>query len=204
MKKAIVEFIGTFFLVFTIGMAVRSGSPLAPFAIAASLMAVIYGGGHASGAHFNPAVTLAAFIRGRIPQSDIIPYLIAQFLAALAAAGLTSYLAGHVSAPASHAVIPSAIVEFLFTFALAWVILNVATAKGTSGNSFYGAAIGLVVLAGAIAVGGISGGAFNPAVGLALFAMGMESARQLVVYFVSELAGGVVAALVFLHVNGKE
>jgi aquaporin Z len=204
MKKALVEFIGTFFLVFAIGMAVRSGSPLAPLAIAASLMAMIYGGGHVSGAHFNPAVTLAALIRGSCPKKDAVPYLIAQFLAAICGAALTCWIAGEVAAPALHGTIPSAVVEFLFTFALAWVILNVATAKGTAGNSFYGLAIAMVVLAGAVSVGGVSGGAFNPAVGLAVYLMGMESAKQLAVYFVADLAGGAVAALAFLYVNGKE
>lgn len=204
MKKALVEFIGTFFLVFTIGMAVRSGSGLAPLAIAASLMAVIYAGGHVSGAHFNPAVTFAAAIRGRCASRDIVPYLVAQFLAAVSAAALTCWIAGEVAAPALRGTLPSAVVEFLFTFALAWVILNVATAKGTAGNSFYGLAIAMTVLAGAVAVGGVSGGAFNPAVGLAVYLMGMESAKQLAVYFVADFAGGAAAALVYLYVNGRE
>ena len=204
MKKALVEFIGTFFLVFTIGMAVRSGSSLAPVAIAAGLIAVIYAGGHVSGAHFNPAVTLAAYIRGKCPKGEVLPYLVAQFLAAISAAALTCWIAGEVAAPALRATIPSAVVEFLFTFALCWVILNVATAKGTAGNWFYGLAIGFTVLAGAISVGAVSGGAFNPAVGLAVYAMGMESAKQLAIYFAADLAGGAVAALVYLYVNGKD
>ncbi len=205
MKKAFVEFIGTFFLVLTIGLAVRSGSPLAPLAIAAGLMAVIYGGGHVSGAHFNPAVTLAALIRGSCQRKDALPYLAAQFLAAFAAGWLVCYLVGApASAPAVRGTIPSAIVEFLFTFALAWVILNVATAKGTAGNSFYGLAIAMVVLAGAVSVGGISGGAFNPAVGVGVYVMGLESARQLALYFVADLAGGAAAAYAFLLVNGKD
>lgn len=205
MKKAFVEFIGTFFLVLTIGLAVRSGSSLAPLAIAAGLMAVIYAGGHVSGAHFNPAVTLAAFLRGSCPKGDVVPYLVAQFLAAFTAGWLVCYLVGAPpSAPALHGTIPSAIVEFLFTFALAWVILNVATAKGTAGNSFYGLAIAMVVLAGAVSVGGISGGAFNPAVGVGVYVMGLESAHQLAVYFIADLAGGAAAAFAFLAVNGKE
>ncbi|MEN9662194.1 MAG: hypothetical protein RL324_1143 [Verrucomicrobiota bacterium] len=205
MKKAFVEFIGTFFLVFTIGMAVRSGSPLAPLAIAAGLMAVIYGGGHVSGAHFNPAVTLAALIRGSCPKQDALPYLAAQFLAAFSAAWLTCYLVGAPEhAPVLRGTVPSAIVEFLFTFALAWVILNVATAKANAGNSHYGLAIAMVVLAGAVSVGGISGGAFNPAVGLGVYIMGLETAHQLAVYFIADLAGGAAAALAFLYVNGKE
>ncbi len=99
---------------------------------------------------------------------------------------------------------PSVIVEFLFTFALAWVVLNTATHKGTAGNSFYGAAIGMTVMTGAVAVGGVSGGAFNPAVGLGVFAMGLESAKQLGVYVVSDLAGAAVAALTFRVVHGRD
>jgi aquaporin Z len=205
MKKYVVEFIGTFFLVFTVGMAVRSGGSLAPVGIAAALTAMIFAGGHVSGAHFNPAVTLAALLRGKFDAKDAMPYVVAQ-LGAAALAGLIVVAA--VGKPtmgaAGHEVGPSLVVEFLFTFALAWVILNVATAKGTAGNSFYGLAIGFTVLAGAVAVGGVSGGAFNPAVGLGVVIMGLEKLGQLGVYLVADLAGGAAAALAFNFVNGKD
>jgi aquaporin Z len=204
MKKYVVEFIGTFFLVFAIGMAVRSGAALAPLGIAAALTAVIYAGGHVSGAHFNPAVTLAALIRGKFDVKDAVPYVVAQLGAAVLAALIVVSIHGKPLGAASHAIGPSLVVEFLFTFALAWVILNVATAKGTAGNSFYGLAIGFTVLAGAITVGGVSGGAFNPAVGLAAVIMGLEKISQLGVYLVADLAGGAVAALTFNYVNGKD
>ncbi len=197
MKKYIVEFIGTFFLVFTIGMAVHSGSPLAPLAIGASLMVMIFAGGHISGGHFNPAVTLAVWLRGKLLLKDVIPYWIAQLLAGVVAALIVNQLVGSPSAPATHIVANSLIVEFLFTFALAWVVLNTATAKGTLDNSFYGLAIGFTVTAGAVAVGGISGGAFNPAVGLGVFVMGFEQLSQVGVYLVANLSGGAVAALAF-------
>lgn len=204
MKKYLVEFIGTFFLVFTVGLAVRQGAPLAPIAIGSVLMVMIFAGGHISGGHFNPAVTLAAFLRGRCDKRDVLPYWIAQFVAALAAGLLVNFLLiGRVD-PAvlgKHATVASFIVEFIFTFALAWVVLNVATTKATMGNSFYGLAIGFTVLVGAITVGGISGGAFNPAVGLGVLTMGLESARQFGVYLVSEFAGAAVAALVYRLVN---
>ena len=196
MKKYIVEFIGTFFLVFTVGMAVHSGSVLAPLAIGASLMIMIFAGGHISGGHFNPAVTLAVWLRGKCPAKDVLPYWIAQFAAGLVAAFLVLQLHGHATA-AVHAARSSAIVEFLFTFALAWVVLNTATAKGTLDNSFYGLAIGFTVMTGAVAVGGISGGAFNPAVGLGVFTMGFENLRQFWIYLGADLAGGAVAALAF-------
>jgi len=205
MKKYLVEFIGTFFLVFTVGMSVRSDAPLAPIAIGASLMVMIFAGGHVSGAHFNPAVSLAVFIRGKLEGKDFIPYWIAQLLAGAVAALIVTFLfAGKPAGPALHATVPSIIVEFLFTFALAWVVLNTATHKGTAGNSFYGAAIGMTVMTGAVAVGGISGGAFNPAVGLGVFTMGLESAKQLGIYVVSDLAGAAVAALAFRTVHGRD
>jgi len=197
MRKYIVEFIGTFFLVFTVGTAVHSGSPLAPLAIGASLMVMIFAGGHVSGGHFNPAVTLAVWLRGKLPAKDVIPYWIAQLLAGLVAGLLVIQLLGRVPVSANPNVVNSLIVEFLFTFALAWVVLNSATSKGTLGNSFYGLAIGFTVVAGAVAVGGISGGAFNPAVGLGVFIMGFQSIGQLGVYLVANLAGGAVAALAF-------
>lgn len=205
MKKYIVEFIGTFFLVFTVGMSVRSGAPLAPLAIGSALMVMIFAGGHISGGHFNPAVTLAVTLRGKAAPKDFLPYWIAQFAAGTVAALLVTMLfTGKPAEPALHDTVPSLIVEFLFTFALAWVVLNAATAKGTSGNSFYGLAIGFTVLTGAIAVGGVSGGAFNPAVGLGVFVMGLEKIQQLGVYLVADLAGGAVAALAFKSLNGAE
>jgi len=205
MKKYIVEFIGTFFLVFTVGMSVRSGAPLAPIAIGSALMVMIFAGGHISGGHFNPAVTLAVTLRGKASPKDLIPYWAAQLAAGLVAALLvTAIFNGKPAAPALHGTVPSLIVEFLFTFALAWVVLNTATAKGTSGNSFYGLAIGFTVLTGAVAVGGISGGAFNPAVGLGVFLMGLEKIQQFGVYVVADLAGGAIAALAFRSLNGAE
>src|SRR5215203_36747 len=92
MKKYLVEFIGTFFLVFTVGIAVRQGAPFAPFAIGSILMVMIFAGGHISGGHFNPAVTLAAFLRGRCDKKDLIPYWVAQFAAGLVAALLVNFL----------------------------------------------------------------------------------------------------------------
>jgi aquaporin Z len=206
MKKYIVEFIGTFFLVFTVGMSVRSGAPLAPVAIGSALMVMIFAGGHISGGHFNPAVTLAVTLRGKASPKDLIPYWAAQFAAGLVAALLVTFLftGKPAGGPALHGTVPSLIVEFLFTFALAWVVLNSATAKGTSGNSFYGLAIGFTVLTGAVAVGGVSGGAFNPAVGLGVFIMGLEKIQQFGVYIVADLAGGAAAAIAFKSLNGPE
>ena len=202
MKKILVEFIGTFFLVLTIGLNVLGSTPesalFAPIAIGTVLAVMIFAGGHISGGHFNPAVTLAVFLRGRCTASEVPGYWIAQVLAGIAAALVAGFLkAGVVVTPGSPAVVPALVAEFLFTFALAYVVLNVATAKATSGNSFYGWAIGSTVLVGAYSVGSISGGAFNPAVAIGLCTMNLAAWANLWIYLVANLAGGAAAAAVF-------
>jgi aquaporin Z len=204
MRKYIAEFIGTFFLVLTIGCTVIPGAPgvIPPLAIGAVLMVMIYAGGHISGAHFNPAVTLAAWIRGRCETKDVLPYWVAQVLAGIVAALVAVFLVGQRATPIEIKSLPAAFVaEFLFTFALAYVVLNTATAKGTSGNSFYGLAIGMTVMAGAFAVGAIGGGAFNPAVAIGVACMKLVSFSQIWVHIVADLAGGLGAGLVFKLLN---
>jgi aquaporin Z len=207
MNKYITEFIGTFFLVVTIGCTVIPGAAgvIAPLAIGAALMVMVYAGGHISGAHYNPAVTLAIFLRGKCPASDVIPYWIAQVLAGIAAAFVAVYLCGKSGTPMEIANIPLAMVaEFLFTFALAFVVLNVATAKGTANNSFYGLAIGMTVMVGAFAVGAISGGAFNPAVAVGIGVMKLVNLSQIWIHILAELVGAAVAAFTFKIVNPSE
>ena len=199
-RKLVAEFIGTFFLVSTIGYSVIApgAGDMAPLAIGATLMVMIFAGGHVSGGHYNPAVTLAVFLRGRCPASDIIPYWIAQVAGAAAAALLVLFMKGNPEVvPMQPDVTRALVAEFLYTFALCYVVLNVATAKGTSGNPTYGLAIGFTVLAGAYAVGGVSGGAFNPAVAVGITMMGLASMVNLWIYFVANLAGGAAAALIF-------
>lgn len=207
MKKYLVEFIGTFFLVFTVGLVVRTNPPLGPLAIGSILMVMIFAGGHVSGGHFNPAVTLAACLRGRCDRKDVVPCWAAQFVAAAVAALVVGFVLptpARALVPALHPTIGSVVVEFLFTFALAWTVLNVATTKATMGNSFYGLAIGFTVLVGAITVGGISGGAFNPAVGLGVTLMGLESWKQFAVYLVSDFGGAAVAAAAYRAIVGLD
>src|SRR5215469_1081021 len=149
MRKYIAEFIGTFFLVLTIGCTVipSAAGVIAPLAIGASLMVMVFATGHISGGHLNPAVTLAVFLRGKCPARDVIPYWIAQILAGIAAAFVAVFLWGKSAEPMEIKNVPVAMVgEFVFTFALAFVVLNVATAKGTANNSFYGLAIGMTVM----------------------------------------------------------
>jgi aquaporin Z len=207
MKKYLVEFIGTFFLVFTVGATViPPGVGLfAPLAIGASLMVMIFAGGHVSGGHFNPAVTFAVWLRGRCPARDVIPYWIAQIAAAFVAAWLMHFFKLEGAAQELPIGVKAAFVaEFVFTFALAWVVLNTATAKGTAGNSFYGLAIGMTVMVGAFAVGNVSGGAFNPAVATGITLMHLSSWGHIWLFVVSELGGAACAALAYKLVNGSD
>ena len=204
MNKYIVEFIGTFFLVLTIGCTVipAAAGVIAPLAIGAALMVMVFAGGHISGAHYNPAVTLAVFLRGKCPAGDVIPYWIAQIVAAIAAAFVAMYLCGKSGTQMEIKDVPLAMVaEFLFTFALAYVVLNVATSKDTAGNSFYGLAIGMTVMAGAFAVGSISGGAFNPAVAVGIGVMKLVNISQIWIHILADFVGGAVAALMFKFLN---
>ena len=207
MNKYIAEFIGTFFLVLTVGCTVIPGAAgvIAPLAIGAALMVMVFATGHISGGHLNPAVTLAVFLRGKCSASDVIPYWIAQILAGIAAAFVAVYLCGKSGTPMEIKDVPMAMVaEFLFTFALAFVVLNVATAKGTANNSFYGLAIGMTVMTGAFAVGAISGGAFNPAVAVGIGMMKLVNISQIWIHIVADLVGAAVAAFTFKIVSPGE
>jgi aquaporin Z len=206
--KFTVEAIGTFVLVFTVGAAVATRSSLAPLAIGASLMVMVYAGGHVSGGHYNPAVTLAVLLRRRIGLRDAVAYWIAQLGAGVLAALLVRTVIDPVEATktatltlSGHALGAAFVVELLFTLALCYVVLNVATSKSHPNNSFYGLAIGFTVLAGAAAVGTISGGAFNPAVTLGAAVMGMFAWSTLWVYFLAQLIGGIAAGVAFVALN---
>lgn len=210
-RKLLTEAIGTFFFVLTIGCTVILSADatkgiIPPLAIGSALMVMIYAGGHLSGGHYNPAVTLAVAIRGRLPKAEIVPYWGAQILGAVLAAGVAMYLTGGVAKPAGPpADIGKAFVaELLYTFALAYVVLNVATAKANAGNSHYGLAIGFTVLIGAFAVGSISGGAFNPAVAIGAAVMGLIHLPSVWIHLVADLAGGFVAGLAFCFLNPED
>ncbi|HEY1684272.1 MAG TPA: aquaporin [Tepidisphaeraceae bacterium] len=209
MNKYVTELIGTFFLIFTVGCAagIGYGGSMAPLAIGAVLMVMVFAGGHISGAHYNPAITLGLWIRGKCLTRDVVPYWIAQLIAAALAALAVNYLRGAIPAvamPINLRIPQVLLVEFLFTFALVYVVLNVATAKGTANNSFYGLAIGFTVTAGAFAVGGISGGVFNPAVALGITIMGLSTWANIWMYLLANFAAGLIAALVFCQLNRSE
>ena len=210
MKKYLVEFIGTFFFVLTIVMSVNSGvGNVAPIAIGSALMVMIFAGGHISGGHFNPAVTLAVFLRGKCDASDVPGYMIAQILGGAIAALTSGFLLGSfpegvvnvTTADLSDKIAPALLAEFLGTFALCYVVLQTATAKGTAGNSFYGLAIGFTVTAMAYALGGVSGGAFNPAVAVGISVAEMVSWNNIWIFLVGNFSAGAAAAFAFKFVN---
>ena len=202
MKNIITEFTGTLLFVLSIALAVAHAGPLAPLAIGAALMCVVYMGGHISGGHYNPAVTLAVLLRGKIATGEALQYVAAQVGGAVAAAWLAAGVTGtaFVAAPDPAASLSAVLtVEIAFTFMLALVVLNVATDDAVSGNSFYGLAIGFTIVVAAFAGGSVSGGAFNPAVGIgpALAAVGRASIGHTWVYAVGPFVGGALAALVY-------
>jgi aquaporin Z len=208
MNKYIIEFIGTFFLVTAIGL---TGNPLA---IGAMLMVMVYMGGSISGAQYNPAVTLALWIRGKMTAAESMIYMVVQLLGALASAFFIYLLYHHTFTPLNGIdhqinILKPLAIEMVFTFALAMVVLTVATSKKNAGNSYFGLAIGFTVCAAAFAGGPISGGAYNPAVGIGpslidmMFGHG-KYMKDIWIYIVGPFAGAAVAAVVYKLTNPDE
>jgi len=201
MGKYITEFIGTFFLVLVVALTGNAA------AIGTVLMVMVFAGGHISGAHYNPAVTLAVLIRGKVSSQDAIIYMIAQIVAAAIAAFLAKWYVGDMGVATlelNGRILKAFVSELLGTFALAYVVLNVATSKGTTGNSFYGLAIGFTVFAMASTFGAVSGGAFNPAVALGATIIKAFAWENIWIYLVACFGGGFAAALVFNFVNKED
>ena len=203
MPKLIVEFIGTFFLVQAVGHAVLAKSALAGIVIGLTLMVMVYAGGHISGAHYNPAVTFAVWLRGKLPKAEVLPYITAQVAGAVVSALIVTKFRGQGSEASLSDPLRVAGAEFLGTFALAWVVLNVATAKGTAGNSFYGAAIGMTVASGIFLFGGISGAVFNPAVAVAGGILNLIPLQTVALYTVVCIAAALAAAKLFLKIEKR-
>ncbi|MEZ4771858.1 MAG: aquaporin [Bacteroidia bacterium] len=209
MKNYLTEFIGTFFLVLTIGLANGSGSILAPLAIGSVLMVMTYMGSYISGAHYNPAITLAAYIRGKIEVKEAGIYWLLQIIGAIAGGFLAGMLVQDdafvfAMAPANSAsVVEVLLTELLFTFALVLVFLNVSLSEKTRGNSYFGLAIGFAYLAGLFAGGPVSGGVFNPAVGLGPN-LAVQNFTPIWIYIVAPLAGGALAGFVSKLQNPEE
>lgn len=203
-RNAVTEALATFLFVFAIIAAVNNAGDFAPLAIGFALMVLIYATGHLSGAHLNPAVSLGALIRGALSFGDFIAYVIAQLIGGVLAALLSFALFPAAESAASIDVGPAFLAEAVFTFILVFVVLNVATSKDTEGNSFYGLAIGSVVVVGAFAVGPVSGGGFNPAVALGLSVSGQFDWGNLWLYILAPLVGGAIAALAFRILNSHD
>ena len=207
MKQLLVEGLGAFFVVLVVGLTgIEPGAgAMAPLAIGATVMVMVYAGGPVSGGHYNPAVTLAAWIRGACEAGDVLPYCTAQIAGGALAAllvGVCKDLSGvRAMEPA---VLPALLVELVFTCALAYVVLQTATTKQSAKNSYFGLAIGMTVMAAAYAGGNISGGAFNPAVAVGLTLMGLSKLGSLWIFLVGNLAGGALAAILFRLTNPDE
>lgn len=203
MRKLVVEAIGTFIFAFTVVTAINNGGDLAPLAIGGVLMVMVYAGGHISGGHFNPAVSLAVVLRGRMGWPEMAQYWVAQLLGALVAGLFGVWMfdnssSGHYS---GKALTMALVAEAIFTFALAYVVLNVATSKDHPNNDFYGLAIGFTVVVGAISVGAISGAYLNPAIAFAGAIDGIGAWGNFWIYIVAPLAGGALAAVAFKELN---
>lgn len=201
-KRLLIEFIGTFFLVLTVAL---TGNPLA---IGGVLIALVYLGGYISGAHYNPAVTLALMVNKKITTQEAKLYILTQFIAAIIASISYLIIANKVFVPtigAEVGILAAALAEILFTFLLATVVLHVAATDKTKGNHYYGLAIGLTVMAGAFAVGPISGAVFNPAVGvgpLIFDVMHLGShLTSILLYLLAPLTGGYLAGIFYKSLN---
>ena len=204
MSRYLTEFVGTAFFVLTIGLVVTAEHPMAPLIIGSALMVVVYMGAHISGAHYNPAVTLALFLRGKMRRADLLPYWGAQVLGALTGAYLSRMFMDRTFTLAPAATAGTGVVlliEALYTALLALVVLNCAAREATKGNSYFGLAIGFTIVIAAFAGGPISGGAFNPAVGTGAIVIntlsGDGSLKDLWLYLVGPFAGAALAAVVF-------
>ncbi len=204
MKKYLTEFIGTFFLVLIIGLSQN------PLAIGFGLTVLVYMGAHISGAHYNPAVSFAMLLRKEINNSDFFKYLLSQILGAFAAAFLVANMSSNmvVQPDLQEPVAMILVAELIFTYLLVFVILNVATHPNLDGNSFYGFAIGLTVMAGAFCVGPLSGGVFNPAVSIGPSLVDLITENGVSQYFVwyyltAPMAGSVMAVIHFNYLLKK-
>lgn len=201
LNKVITEAIGTFFLVLAVIGAVSQNIPFAALAIGGTLMALIYAGGHISGAHYNPAVTVAVFVRGRMTAAELGGYVLAQAVGAALAAVVGTWMfkvdPPSVTAWEGRTLVTALVAEILFTFLLAFTVLNVATSKDHPDNSFYGLAIATVVTVGILLAGPISGAAFNPAVALGVSIAKLSAWANLWAYVVAAVVGGVLAGVTF-------
>lgn len=208
-KRALAELIGTFlFCLFICLTSMGSHVVWAPWVGGLVLASLIYANGHISGAHLNPMVTLSLFLRGKVNLNMVPTYILTQLgggaLAALISMLLINKVPTQVVEDLSTKTLEAILSEFLGSLAIAYVILNVTTSKNTQGNDYYGIAIGLSYAAVSSAFGEISGGILNPALALAVGITKLSSFSNLWIYWVGQFLGGVMAAVLFLFINGKD
>jgi aquaporin Z len=185
-----------------------SGQPQAALAIGAVYMVLIYAGGHISGGHYNPAVSLGVYLRGRLTMAQMLRYWVAQLAGALVAAWTAGFiinpqLVRTLSLP-GRTIAAAFFAEFIFTFFLVYVVLNVATSRDQPNNHFFGLAIGFTVTAGSLAVGAVSGGAFNPAVAFGATVLGLLSWANIWIYLLASVLAGGAAAILFRFLNADD
>jgi aquaporin Z len=213
LRRLSAEFIGTFALVLVICMTTyaKVSADLQPVAIGLLLMGMIYANGYMSAAIFNPAVTLAFWLRGRMETKDALAYIVVQFAAGAAAAALTMFLTSAkpiiqpLAAPPQYfAIMPALLAEIVGTFLMCWVILNVATSKTLEGNNFYGLAIGTTVTGLIYTLGNVSGSVFNPAVAIGVDVAQIGNWSNIWIYMVGTFGGAALAALAFRFINKEE
>lgn len=205
MKKYIIELIGTFFLVLVVCFTAN------PLAIGAVLMAMVYMGGPISGGHYNPAVSLGVFMRGKLSGKDFGMYFIFQLIGALLASLIYYLISNRSFAPVPGlevSFVKATVMELFFTCALVLVVLSTATTKKAAGNSYFGLAIGFTLFVGAQASGPISGGALNPAVAVGTEIMDLITGGSLIkyipIYLIGPFLGGALAAWLFRATNPDE
>lgn len=201
MNRVIAEAMGTFFWVFAVIGATAQATPLAAFAVGGTVVAAIYAGSHLSGAHFNPAVSVAAFIRGTLPAPDLPAYIGAQLagasLASLVGAWAFRIGTSQPQAWSGRTLLTAIVVELLFTFFLAFVALNVSPED----VAVHGLAVGGVVASGMLLVTMHSGATFNPAVALGATFAQLSAWANLWAYGIAQLVGGVAAGFVVKALN---
>jgi len=206
------EFVGTFFLVLTVGFNVLQNTALAPISIGSILMAMIFATGKVSGGHFNPAVTLGIYCRGKIDGSNAFGYMAVQILGGLAAGCVYLSILGatfSLGPGVGYGLAAVCIVETLFTAALVFVVLSVATTVQDEGNWYYGLAIGFTVMAAAFAIGPISGCSLNPAVTFGVMFSnfihtGYLRVSLLLLYTIAPFFGSLIAYMFFQVIREQE
>jgi len=215
-RAYIVEFIGTFFLVFTIGLnvTITNTELMNPVAIGSCLMIMVYMGGHISGGHYNPSVTFGVYLRGgKISLRDTITYILVQICAGLIGSLVVFAITdGDTFAPSpgeGFGLFTTFCVEFFWTFALVLMVLVTGTSKQLVNNGFYGLAIGFTVTVGAYTSGGISGGAFNPALVTGSMIVDILGGPPYMIsriwlYWLAALLGSLAAPFVFKIISFTE